>query len=393
MNPATNPPPPQAATKETSKGLKSGHEFVNTVIESHNFGTGQPSQRAQWDFEGSSGTGTVTQRPRYSGHVAVKTTASFREVRASLRVRFFLFNERVLRFELGVRQLTRAWTSFSLVGSRIDVVNIRPYGSQIFRYCGNLDFDGVKMMLEQGRASIHDVDDRYNAGLLEHVMIHYPGAIPSHTKKKTFKMIQYLMHQGCAPSYKASPIGGPVIIQALRLGFTDIVRFMLQQNVSFEMLDPRCNPAMHLFSGSQAEFHEQLSLLHTCGWTDWARAASRIRSADALSGAIAIGSVSDIIYAAEVLKLRDARPRRNIRSGINVEIAVALLKSRTSLDWIRASVRIFEKSLKDAYSQHWILFNECTLGLSSVGKIGWVSWWKYFYIFLCNRSWMFSSTV
>lgn len=161
------PPSPQVTTKENSRGLKSGHEFVDTIIEFYNFGTSQPSQHAQWDFRSSSVTGRTTPRPRYSGHVAVKTTASFRQVRASLRLRFFFFNERVLQFELGVRQLTRTWTSFSLVGSGIDVVNIRSNDSRIFKYCREGNFDGVKMMIEQGQASINDVDDMYSGGLLE----------------------------------------------------------------------------------------------------------------------------------------------------------------------------------------------------------------------------------
>ncbi|KAF6831672.1 hypothetical protein CMUS01_07255 [Colletotrichum musicola] len=86
--------------------------------------------------------------PCYSGRLSVKFTTYYRDFRASLRVKFFLLNERIFNFELGLRQFTRAWTSISLSDCQIRVVNIRPADSPIFKLCAELDFDGIKTMLQ-----------------------------------------------------------------------------------------------------------------------------------------------------------------------------------------------------------------------------------------------------
>ncbi|WQF89345.1 hypothetical protein CDEST_14359 [Colletotrichum destructivum] len=386
INRPTGPPPPQVATKKTSRELKSGHEFVDTVTEFHDFGTNRTIQYARWELDSSDEEKpeAVTRVPRYCGQVAVKTTASFREVRASLRVRFFLFNERVLRFELGVRQFTRAWSSFAFVGSRIDVLNVRPFDSRIFNCCRELDFDGVKTMLEQGQASINDVDDETNAGLLEHIMTGTDiilGRRPTRTKAR-FKLIQYLMHQGCTTHWSST------MVWALREGYTDIVRFMLQQNMSFEMLDPDFNPTRFIYSGSQREFHQQISLLHTSGCTDWAPAAEW-GDTDALCGAIVIGSVPDIIYAAEVLKLGKTPWRIKFRPGIDINVAVVLKKSSTSLVWTGLDFG------RDESLTHWALLNDWAVTSATQQFLPGIEAWRGSWgpNAIRERRWEFSSTV
>lgn len=132
------------------------------------FGTTTPARQSEWTFVGnqSKDTASANRDPRYEAQFSVKLGKYRRDFRASFKLRFFLLSERILRFELGLQQFTHAWTSVSLSDFRIQLTNVIPRNSLIFELCRQSDFEGVKRMLEDGRASICDVND-FGAGLLD----------------------------------------------------------------------------------------------------------------------------------------------------------------------------------------------------------------------------------
>lgn len=160
-----------AATDHESRAgprLESEYSDVDFLLSLTQVGANQPVRYSKWNFTDNQSRDTVPtkRKPRYEAQFSVKLSQYSRDFRASFKFRFFLLNERILRFELGLQQFTHAWTSVSLSDFRIRVTNLIPSDSLIFKLCKRGDLDGVKHMLENGRGSICDVDEN-GAGLLD----------------------------------------------------------------------------------------------------------------------------------------------------------------------------------------------------------------------------------
>lgn len=204
---------PRSYSNASEKSADSDHDYVDDLVTLYDPGLGTLDS-SSWTF--GSTISAEEDRPRRTGRLSLKSNKYHANLRVSLRMKFYFLNERVLSFELGLRQFTRAWASIATTDCRLSVVNIRPVGSRVFELCKNLDFDVVKSMLEEGRASIYDVDNAFNhSGLLDvrnHMSVDslmgksadmfgqytmrqgYP--ITNANRRERLKLCNYLIHQG-----------------------------------------------------------------------------------------------------------------------------------------------------------------------------------------------------
>lgn len=92
--------------------------------------------------------------------------------RKSTNVRFMfnlcckLMGGRILNFELQIMLSCRSWTLTPRVASSLAIFNLRPSDSPIFLACQEHNFNEVRYLLEDGQASIYDIDEEIG-GLLE----------------------------------------------------------------------------------------------------------------------------------------------------------------------------------------------------------------------------------
>ena len=82
-----------------------------------------------------------------------------------MKLAFGIFGQRILDFELGVRQVAHAWFSLPWMSAYVAVKNVRDREAPIFRACMGADLAGVRGLLESGEASIYDIDSE-GCGLL-----------------------------------------------------------------------------------------------------------------------------------------------------------------------------------------------------------------------------------
>lgn len=157
----TDPRSSSSASDENSDG---DHDYVDDLVNLYDPGLG-PLRSSSWNLFSRSSVGKET--PRRTGSVSLKSNKYQRNLRISLRMKFHFLNERLLSFEIGIRQFTRAWAGIATTDCRISLANIRPADSPIFELCKSLNFEAVKTMLEEGRASIYDVDDMTHSSLLD----------------------------------------------------------------------------------------------------------------------------------------------------------------------------------------------------------------------------------
>ncbi|KAF6829581.1 hypothetical protein CPLU01_07867 [Colletotrichum plurivorum] len=258
---------PYSASEKTNNN---DHDYVDNLMTSYDSGLGTLSS-SSWTF--GSTPFAAKDDPRHAGRLTLDYNKYHRNLRVSLRVKFYFLNERVLSFELGLRQFIRAWASIATTDCRISVANIRPTGSPIFELCRKSDLEGVRKVLEEGQASIYDVDDLDHATLLD-------GGI-------------------------RQPWIDPAIICALEYGLTETVRLMLRYGMEFDTDKSGLPLLYHINHRTLTTFQEQLALMSSLGFVhpNCNRSQDRISPSHVLCGAICLGSVPDVLFSIEVLEV------------------------------------------------------------------------------------------
>ncbi|KAF6814482.1 hypothetical protein CSOJ01_04033 [Colletotrichum sojae] len=181
---------PRSYSRASEKTTDSDHDCQENLLTLYDPGL-ESLYSSSWTF--GSTPSAEKDGPRRTGRLFLKSNRYHRNLRVSLRMRFYFLNERVLSFEMGLRQFTQAWASIATTGCRISIANIRPADSPIFELCDKLDFEGVKTMLDEGRASIYDVDDANHAGLLELALMSSLGLVyPNSDEQEIFPLNQIL---------------------------------------------------------------------------------------------------------------------------------------------------------------------------------------------------------
>lgn len=155
---------PRSSSSASDQNFDGDHDYVDDLVNLYDSGL-KPLHASSWNF--GSKSSVENERRWQAGSVSLKSNKHHRDLRVSLRTKFYFLNERLFSFEMGIRQFTRAWASIATTDCRISVANVRPVGSLIFELCKKSDFEGVKAMLDEGRASINDVDDNRHYSLLD----------------------------------------------------------------------------------------------------------------------------------------------------------------------------------------------------------------------------------
>jgi hypothetical protein len=114
-----------------------------------------PSQTSPDGLPQSSGLGAMAE---------FQSKRQRKKLRAKIRVWFNLFGPKVVEFEMTIHFRSRSWLSPTLQAS-LRSINIRPSDSPIFNACMRGNPGTVRRLIENGEASINDVD-QYGAGLL-----------------------------------------------------------------------------------------------------------------------------------------------------------------------------------------------------------------------------------
>jgi hypothetical protein len=108
-----------------------------------------------------------TWKPQVQGRLRLNSTTFDGSASASVRIGFRALSKHILSIELKTQKLASSWFPISWANAQIKVLNIRLRTAPIFKACLNLDVPAVKRLLATGEASVFDVDDFAQAGLLE----------------------------------------------------------------------------------------------------------------------------------------------------------------------------------------------------------------------------------
>lgn len=115
---------------------------------------------------GGSPTAVRNSMSSVGAGIAIDSKRKSTKVRLMFNLCWKLFAGRILEFETQILLNCSSWTLTPRVASSLAIFNLRPSNSPIFLACRDHDFDEVRYLLENGQASIYDVDDEIG-GLLE----------------------------------------------------------------------------------------------------------------------------------------------------------------------------------------------------------------------------------
>ena len=115
---------------------------------------------------GGSPTAVRNSMSSVGAGIAIGSKRKSIKVRLMFNLCWKLFAGRILEFETQILLNCSSWTLTPRVASSLAIFNLHPSNSPIFLACRDHDFDEVRYLLENGQASIYDVDDKIG-GLLE----------------------------------------------------------------------------------------------------------------------------------------------------------------------------------------------------------------------------------
>lgn len=117
---------------------------------------------------GNGGSPTVDRNMMSSvgAGIVINSKRESTKVRLMFNLGCKLIGGRILDFELQIMLNCRYWTVTPRLASSLAIFNLRPSNSPIFLACRKHDFDEVRYLLENGQASIYDIDEQ-TGGLLE----------------------------------------------------------------------------------------------------------------------------------------------------------------------------------------------------------------------------------
>lgn len=111
-------------------------------------------------------TDTNTSTPKMGAVVTYESKQNRRKVKVAFFVRFKLFCNRILNFDVEMQQWCSRGGGKPRIGCSMTLFNIRPHDAPIFVACRRWDFHKVRHLIECGEASLYDVNEE-TGGLLE----------------------------------------------------------------------------------------------------------------------------------------------------------------------------------------------------------------------------------
>lgn len=114
----------------------------------------------------TSATDTNTNTPKMGAVVTYESKRNRRKVKIAFFVRFKLFCDRILNFDVELQQWCSRGGGKPSLGCSMTLFNIRPHDAPIFVACRKWDLHKVRDLIECGEASLYDVNEEIG-GLLE----------------------------------------------------------------------------------------------------------------------------------------------------------------------------------------------------------------------------------
>lgn len=121
------------------------------------------------DFRGimaTTATDANTNTPKMGAVVTYESKRNRRKVKIAFFVKFKLFCNRILNFDVEMQQWCARGGGKPWLGCSMTLFNIRPQDAPIFLACRRWDFQKVRHLIESGEASLYDVNEEIG-GLLE----------------------------------------------------------------------------------------------------------------------------------------------------------------------------------------------------------------------------------